>query len=152
MVVQYVHFSICCFSIWRFFICGLGIRRFIRLLRFPVSNTLRTFTTVLCNAALLDDRHPFHGLVSRTTWLQLDRMQIICTSLKRGNHANTTLQAGHSSWHPTNSVKAPKTYFYAGCNMTNHGGRPMINVKSSVVSLASVSTISPDLASSLKGE
>jgi len=45
-------------------------------------------------------------------WLQLDYMQIICTSLETDNHVSTKslkiLQAGCSSWCPTNSVKALK--------------------------------------------
>jgi len=45
-------------------------------------------------------------------WRQLDHMQIICTSLQTGNHASTSsinfLQAGCSSWCPTNGVKALK--------------------------------------------
>jgi len=44
---------------------------------------------------------------------QLDHMQIICTSLQTDNHTNISsvnfiLQAGCSSWRPTNSVKALK--------------------------------------------
>ena len=43
-------------------------------------------------------------------WHQLDHMQMICTSLQTDNHTNTSslnfLQAGCSSWCPTNSVKA----------------------------------------------
>jgi len=77
----------------------------------------------------------FNGLFSRTTWVsrhqkcklfwilleqemmgwqwhQLNHMQIICTSLQTDNHASTAslifLQAGCSSWRPTNSVKALK--------------------------------------------
>jgi len=40
-------------------------------------------------------------------WHQLDHMQIICTLLQTDSHANTSsiLQAGYSSWCPTNSVK-----------------------------------------------
>jgi len=45
-------------------------------------------------------------------WLQLDYMQIICTSLETDNHVSTKslkiLQAGHSSWCITDSVKALK--------------------------------------------
>jgi len=45
-------------------------------------------------------------------WHQLDHIQITCTSLRTYNHASTKplnfLQAGCSSWHPTNSVKALK--------------------------------------------
>jgi len=45
-------------------------------------------------------------------WHQLDRMQIIRTSLQTDNHASTSslsfLQAGCSSCRPTNSVKALK--------------------------------------------
>ena len=45
-------------------------------------------------------------------WHQLDHTQIICTSLQTDNHASTSslnlLQAGCSSWRPTNSVKALK--------------------------------------------
>jgi len=82
--------------------------------------------------------HPFNSLFSRTTWEastqkgktslylnyawdygvlgwqwhHLDHMQTICTSLQTDNHTNTSppifLQAGCSSWHPTNSVKAVK--------------------------------------------
>ena len=78
--------------------------------------------------------HPFNGLFSGTTqvswyqkgetsldfteardsewqWHQLGHMQV-CTSLQADNHANTPplsfLQAGCSSCHPTNSVKALK--------------------------------------------
>jgi len=71
----------------------------------------------------------FNGLFSRTTWVsrhqkgkqarhdgwqwhQLDHMQIVCTTLQTDNHASTPsvsfLQAGCSSWRPTNSVKALK--------------------------------------------
>ena len=79
---------------------------------------------------------PCNGLFSRTTWLswhqkgntsldlnkasddgiwgwqwhQLDHMQTIYTSVQTDNHTNTSslnfLQAGRSSWHTTNSVKA----------------------------------------------
>jgi len=82
--------------------------------------------------------HPFNGLFSRTTWVsryqkgktildlndatenrvfgrqwhQLDHMQTICTSLHTDNHTNTPslnfLQAGCSSWCPTNCIKALK--------------------------------------------
>jgi len=42
-------------------------------------------------------------------WHQLDHMQIICTTFQTDNHARTpslsVLQAGCSSWRPTNSVK-----------------------------------------------
>jgi len=62
--------------------------------------------------SLLQDRHLFNGLFSRTTWVsryqppiwilmnqqmmgwrwrQLDHMQIICTSLQTDNHASTSL-------------------------------------------------------------
>ena len=45
-------------------------------------------------------------------WHQLNHMQVICTSLQTDTHANTSsvkfLQAGCSSCHPTNSVKALK--------------------------------------------
>jgi len=45
-------------------------------------------------------------------WHQLDYMQIICTLLQTDNHASTSslnsVQAGCSSWCPTNSVKALK--------------------------------------------
>ena len=43
---------------------------------------------------------------------QLDHMQTICTSLQTDNHTNHTQfsQAGYSSWHPTNSVKALKAF------------------------------------------
>jgi len=45
-------------------------------------------------------------------WHQLDHVQIVCTSLQTDNYASTSsinvLQAGCSSWHPTNSVKALK--------------------------------------------
>ena len=45
-------------------------------------------------------------------WHQLDHMQRICTSLQTDNNTNTSslsfLQAGCSSWHPTNSLKALK--------------------------------------------
>jgi len=81
--------------------------------------------------------YPFNGLFSRTTrvsryqkgktsldlnqarddevlgwqWHQLDHIQTICTSLQTDNRTNTSLkflQAGCSSWCPTNSVKALK--------------------------------------------
>jgi len=43
---------------------------------------------------------------------QPDHMKIICTSLQTDNHASTStlnfLQAGCSSCHPTNSIKALK--------------------------------------------
>ena len=43
-------------------------------------------------------------------WHQLDHVQTICTSLQTDNHTNTSslnvLQAGCSSWCPTNDVKA----------------------------------------------
>ena len=79
--------------------------------------------------------HPFNDLFSRTTWVshyqkgktsldlndargfgmqwhQLGHMQTICTSLQTDNHSNSSslnfLQAGCSSWRPTNSVKALK--------------------------------------------
>jgi len=45
-------------------------------------------------------------------WHQLNHMQIICTLFQTDNHASTSslnfLQAGCSSCHPTNSVKALK--------------------------------------------
>ena len=45
-------------------------------------------------------------------WHQLNHMQTICTSLHTDNHTNTSslnfLQAGRSSWWPTDSVKALK--------------------------------------------
>jgi len=45
-------------------------------------------------------------------WHQLDHTQIIFTVLPTGNHASTSslnfLQAGCSSWRPSNSAKAPK--------------------------------------------
>jgi len=45
-------------------------------------------------------------------WHQPDQMKIICTSLRTDNHAITSslnfLQAGCSSWGPTDSVKALK--------------------------------------------
>jgi len=47
-------------------------------------------------------------------WHQLDHMQTICTSLQTDNHNSTSAlnfyrpEAGCSSWHPTNSVKALK--------------------------------------------
>jgi len=48
-------------------------------------------------------------------WHLLDHMQIICTSLQTDNHASTSsltfLQAGCSSWRPTNSAKALKSRF-----------------------------------------
>jgi len=48
---------------------------------------------------------------SEWQWQQLGRMQV-CISLQTDNHASTTplsfLQAGYSSCHPTNSVKALK--------------------------------------------
>jgi len=51
-------------------------------------------------------------------WHQLDHMQTICTSLQTDNHTNTSsltyLQAGCSSWCPTNSIKALKA------NLTLH--------------------------------
>jgi len=45
-------------------------------------------------------------------WHQLDHMQTICTSLQTTTPAphHSCLQAGCSSWHPTNSVKALKAY------------------------------------------
>jgi len=47
--------------------------------------------------------------VWRWQWNQLDHMQTVCTSLQTDNHINTSslnfLQAGCSSWRPTNSVK-----------------------------------------------
>ena len=47
-------------------------------------------------------------------WHQLDHMQIIFTSLQTDNHASTSsvnfLQAWYSSWCPSNSVKALKTF------------------------------------------
>jgi len=64
--------------------------------------------------------HPFNDLFSRTTWVSnyrkgktsLGHMQTICTSLQTDNHSNSSslnfLQAGCSSWRPTNSVKALK--------------------------------------------
>jgi len=43
-------------------------------------------------------------------WHQLDHMQIICTSIRTDSHARTSplnfLQAGCTSWRPTNSVEA----------------------------------------------
>jgi len=74
--------------------------------------------------------HTFNGLFSRTTWVsrhqkdkpfwillkqemmggkwhQLDRMQIICTTLQTDSSLNF-LWARCSSWCPTNSVKALK--------------------------------------------
>jgi len=42
-------------------------------------------------------------------WHQLDHMQIICTSLQTDNYTvphHWFLQAGWSSWCPTNSVKS----------------------------------------------
>jgi len=54
-------------------------------------------------------------------WHRLDRMQIICILLQTDNHTSTSslnyLQAGCSSWHPTNSVKA--------LNPTNVWRQPM---------------------------
>ena len=51
--------------------------------------------------------------VWRWQWHQLDHMQTICTLLQTDNHTNTSslscLQAGHSSCHTTNSVKALKS-------------------------------------------
>ena len=48
-------------------------------------------------------------------WHQLDHMQTICTSVQADNHTNTPstqfLQAGCSSWRPTNSVKALKAHW-----------------------------------------
>ena len=48
---------------------------------------------------------------SGISW-KLDHMHTICTSLPTDNQTNTSslsfLQAACSSWHPTNSVKAPK--------------------------------------------
>jgi len=45
-------------------------------------------------------------------WHQLDHMQTICTLLQTDNHINNSslnfLQAGCTSWRPTNSVKALK--------------------------------------------
>jgi len=50
---------------------------------------------------------------SEWQWHQLGHMQF-CTSLQTDNHASTPplcfLQAGRSSCHPTNSVKALKAY------------------------------------------
>jgi len=54
---------------------------------------------------------------SEWPWHQLGHMQV-CTSLQTDNHASTSplsfLQAGCSSRHPTNSVKAlkAKAFFY----------------------------------------
>jgi len=83
--------------------------------------------------------HTFNGVFSRTTWVsrhqkgkqfwillkqemmgwqwhQRGHMQIICTTLQTDNHASTPplnfLQAGCSSWRPTNSVKALKAVEY----------------------------------------
>jgi len=48
----------------------------------------------------------------RWQWHQLNHMQITCTLLQTDNHTSTSslnfLQAGCSSWCPTNSVKALK--------------------------------------------
>ena len=43
-------------------------------------------------------------------WHQLDNMEAICISLQTDDHTNTSslLQAGRSSWRPTNNVKALK--------------------------------------------
>ena len=99
---------------------------------------LKALTTLLLEKLLSLLLHPFNGLLSSTTWVrrcekgktsldlnearddgvlgwlwhQLDHMQTICTSLQTDNHTNTSslsfLQAGCSSWCPTNSVKALK--------------------------------------------
>jgi len=57
----------------------------------------------------------YGGLIAKPQrWghYQLDHMQIICTTLRTDNHASTPslsfLQAGCSSWCPTNSVKVLK--------------------------------------------
>jgi len=94
--------------------------------------------TTLCYVTTTTTTHQFNGLFSRTTWVsrylksktsldlnearddellgwqghQLDHMQTICTSLQTENYTNTPslqfLQAGCSSWRPTNSVKVLK--------------------------------------------
>jgi len=90
-------------------------------------------TDLLTINSAIWDRHPFNGLCSRTTWIsrhqkvksiwilmkqemmgwqwyQLDHMQTTCTLLLTDKHASTSplnfLEAGRSSWHPTNSDKA----------------------------------------------
>jgi len=93
--------------------------------------------------------HLFNGLFSRTTWVsqhqkgktsldlseardygvlrwqwhQLDHMQTICILLQTDNHTNTSslnfLQAGCSSWCPTNSVKALKACSWVQLSFTN---------------------------------
>jgi len=43
---------------------------------------------------------------------QLDHMQIICTLLQTDDNTHNFLQAGCSSWHPTNSVKVLAAVWY----------------------------------------
>jgi len=62
---------------------------------------------------------------SEWQWHQLGRVQV-CTSLQTDNHARTPplgfTQAGCSSCHVTNSVKALKAQKIADSGMTEHGG------------------------------
>jgi len=56
-------------------------------------------------------------------WHPLDHMQIICTLPQTDNHASTSslhfLQAGCSSWRPTNNIKALKANKSTEC-ITRH--------------------------------
>jgi len=62
--------------------------------------------------ASLDLNEARDDVVLGWQWHQLDHMQTICTLLKTDNHTNTSslkfLQAGCSSRHPSDSVKALK--------------------------------------------
>ena len=55
-------------------------------------------------------------------WHQLDHIQTTCTSLQTDNDTSTSslnfLQAGYSSWCPTNSVKAQKASLRFTCIST----------------------------------
>jgi len=105
----------------------------------PIISQTRLTSTLCIVTNTHTHTHPFNGPLSRTTqvsryqkgttnldfteardsewqWHQLGHMQV-CTSLQRDNHASTPplevfLQAGCSSCHPTNSVKALKAIPY----------------------------------------
>ena len=106
----------------------------IRTLAHSANSQLSLLQTTTMIQKLLLLLHPFNGHFSRTMcvsrhqkgkpfrilleqemmgwqWHQLDHMQIICTLLQTDNHTSTPtqfLQAGCSSCHPTNSIKALK--------------------------------------------